>query len=128
MVIIFAPVTEAAMVRQDRFADPSISTVQAPHCPSPQPYFVPVRCNRLRNTESRVSSPTARTGSSAPLMLRRNLSIGKLPGRPSTEAPTYQDTPIDIYRGLTPLREIERLHDNDFECIISPSNCAGSST
>src|SRR5277367_3230119 len=71
MVVIFVPVTEEAMVRQDRLALPSISTVQAPHCPSPQPYFVPVMSSRLRNTESKVSSAGARTGSSEPLMLRR---------------------------------------------------------
>ncbi len=43
MVVIFAPAAAAAGMEQERVAAPSISTVQAPHWPSPQPYFVPVR-------------------------------------------------------------------------------------
>ena len=40
---IFLPVAEAALTTQDFAAPPSISAVQAPHWPSPQPYFVLVR-------------------------------------------------------------------------------------
>src|SRR5258706_7170057 len=40
-----------------------MSTVQAPHCPSPQPYLAPVRSSSSRRTESRLSS--------APISTRR---------------------------------------------------------
>ena len=35
--------------------------MHAPHCPSPQPYLVPVRSSRLRRTERSVSSGGAST-------------------------------------------------------------------
>src|SRR5216683_2068168 len=70
MVVIFFPAASETGVWQDRAARPSINTVHAPHCPSPQPYFVPVSCSRLRNTERRVSSPGASTRRSAPLTVK----------------------------------------------------------
>ena len=41
-------------VMQDRCAFPSIKTVQAPHCPSPQPYLLPVKSSCSRNTFSKL--------------------------------------------------------------------------
>ena len=37
-------------VMQERTALPSISTVQAPHCASPQPNFAPLSSRSLRST------------------------------------------------------------------------------
>src|ERR1039458_7918206 len=42
MVTIFLAAADAALATHDFTARPSISTVQAPHWPSPQPYFVPI--------------------------------------------------------------------------------------
>ena len=70
MVMIFASAASATSVWQDLVAWPSRRTVQAPHSPSPQPYFVPVSWRRLRKTERRVSSAGALTGDFAPLMVR----------------------------------------------------------
>ena len=42
MVTTLAPSTEDAGVWQERIALPLTWTVQAPHRPAPQPYFVPV--------------------------------------------------------------------------------------
>src|ERR1700740_2011802 len=41
-----------AGVLQERTGRPSRCTVQAPHCATPQPYFVPVRPRCSRNTQS----------------------------------------------------------------------------
>ena len=37
-------------VTHERTARPSISTVQAPHCASPQPYFAPFSSKSFRST------------------------------------------------------------------------------
>src|SRR6187401_167245 len=50
-------------------------TVHAPHCPSPQPYFVPVRSRRLRRTARSASSAGASTLSGFPLTLRETEGI-----------------------------------------------------
>ena len=42
--------TAYEQVTQERAATPSISTAQAPHSPSPQPYFGPFRARSLRRT------------------------------------------------------------------------------
>src|ERR1017187_10069575 len=92
MVVIFLPTASEARVWQDFTAWPSSRTVQAPHSPSPQPYFVPVRLRQLRRTERSVSSPGALTGILAPLILRVISLIGELRARLS-----QKDTPA---RGL----------------------------
>src|SRR5689334_17161553 len=66
MVVIFLSATFEAATRHDLAAKPSISTVQAPHCPSPQPYFVPVRPRRLRNAHSSDSPGATSTSCSEP--------------------------------------------------------------
>ena len=43
MVVTALPLRAAARVGHARAGEPAIRTVHAPHCPSPQPYSVPVR-------------------------------------------------------------------------------------
>ena len=52
MVVIFLPSTAATGIAQERIAAPSICTVHAPHCATPQPYLVPVRPTCSRSTQS----------------------------------------------------------------------------
>jgi hypothetical protein len=49
-VVIFALLTAAAGVMHERIALPSISTVQAPQMPTPQPYFQDLSSMSLRST------------------------------------------------------------------------------
>src|ERR1043165_8682040 len=68
-VVTCLPATAPTGVRHERTGCPSSSTVQAPHCPSPQPYFVPVRSSSSRRTPSRLrSSSPAATRRLTPLM------------------------------------------------------------
>ena len=90
MVVIAAPSACASGTRQLFTSCPSISTEQAPHSPSPQPSFVPVRPRSWRSTSSSrdigwpssvTSSPLTRHTTSfdvsharlpAPLRIRRH--------------------------------------------------------
>src|SRR5437868_1490900 len=54
-------------VMQERVGCPAIKTVQAPHCPSPQPYLLPVRPRSSRRTLNRLRSESALTLSLDPL-------------------------------------------------------------
>jgi hypothetical protein len=59
-MVVTAPATSPTDVMQERTAAPSICTVQAPHCATPQPYFVPVRPITSRITHSRgISAGTS---------------------------------------------------------------------
>src|SRR6202030_2309498 len=60
MVVTFLPATMATGVWHERIALPSRCTVQAPHMPAPQPYFVPVSLRCSRTTQSSgVSGPAS---------------------------------------------------------------------
>src|SRR5205807_4254048 len=78
MVVILRSAIAFACIWQERVGCPSISTVHAPHCPSPHPYFVPVRFSRSRRTSSSISSSAAETRWSAPLMFREISRIASL--------------------------------------------------
>ena len=55
------PAARDSGATQERTASPLSCTVQAPHCATPQPYFVPVRPRFSRKTQSRgVEGPTSR--------------------------------------------------------------------
>src|SRR3979411_1672228 len=58
-------------ITQERAATPSISPAQAPHSPSPQPYFGPFNSRSLRNTYSSAVSGAALTSWILPLTVRR---------------------------------------------------------
>src|ERR1700693_2011519 len=53
MVVTCFPAARDTEVLQERTGRPSRCTVQAPHCATPQPYFVPVRPRCSRRTQSR---------------------------------------------------------------------------
>src|ERR1700688_1211417 len=53
MVVTSFPAARDTGVLQERTGRPSRCTVQAPHCATPQPYFVPVRPRCSRKTQSR---------------------------------------------------------------------------
>jgi hypothetical protein len=46
-----------------------MSTVQAPHCAMPQPYFVPVSFNESRRTHSKGVSGSTSTAYALPLIM-----------------------------------------------------------
>src|SRR5262245_20958357 len=59
-MVVTAPATSPTAVMQERTAAPSMCTVQAPHCATPQPYFVPVRPITSRITHKRgISAGTS---------------------------------------------------------------------
>ena len=53
MVVTCFPAARDSGVLQERTGRPSRCPVQAPHCATPQPYFVPVRPRCSRKTQSR---------------------------------------------------------------------------
>src|SRR6202008_1736518 len=58
MVVIFFPAAALTGKEQERTGAPSTCTVHAPHCATPQPYFVPVRptCSRIAHSSGGLSS------------------------------------------------------------------------
>ena len=67
MVVISRPSTSAASERHAFTRLPSISTVQAPHWPRPQPFFEPVRCRCSRRASSSVVRGSSVSRCSVPL-------------------------------------------------------------
>src|SRR5262245_48233465 len=73
--------------------------MHAPHCPSPHPYFVPVRSSRLRNTERSVSSGGASTRRAFPLTVRTSAAIPAIlmdaaPFVPEPDVRAVSDMPV----------------------------------
>lgn len=61
MVVTFLPATNEIGRMQERWAEPLMWTVQAPHWAIPQPYFVPVKFKVSRKTQrSGVSGSMSR--------------------------------------------------------------------
>src|SRR3546814_9194645 len=60
IVVTSRPSHSAMVTRQLRIASPSISTVQAPQSPVPQPYLVPVRFDASRSAHKRGVSGSMR--------------------------------------------------------------------
>ena len=67
MVVISRPSMSAASERHAFTRLPSISTVQAPHWPRPQPFFEPVRCRCSRRASSSVVRGSSASRCSVPL-------------------------------------------------------------
>src|ERR1035437_8622759 len=67
MVTMRLPATSPTMVMHASAGCPSISTVQAAHWPSPQPYFVPVRSRSSLRTLRRVRPASASIRRRVPL-------------------------------------------------------------
>src|SRR5258707_15382332 len=60
MVMMDFPAASLTESWHERRGVPLRSMVQAPHCPSPQPYFVPVRPSSSRSAKSKVVSGSER--------------------------------------------------------------------
>src|SRR4051812_38374420 len=69
IVSTFASRTSVTGVLHENVARPLTSTVHAPQLPSPQPYFVPVRCSSSRSTSSSVRCGSDATSTSRPFTL-----------------------------------------------------------
>src|SRR5437868_8436060 len=69
MVVMGLPAAAPTCVMHDLAGTPPISTVQAPHCPSPQPYLLPVRSRSSRKTLSKLFSASTSTLSLDPFTL-----------------------------------------------------------
>src|SRR5581483_4986835 len=75
MVVISRWPTLPTFVMQERTATPSSKTVHAPHWPSPQPYFGPVKSISSRRTLRRLLSPSTLTATVRPLTRRSMESV-----------------------------------------------------
>src|SRR6185437_6388916 len=87
MVVIFAWPTSPTGNEQERVATPSTWTVQAPHCATPQPYFVPVRPIHSRITQRRGVSGSASTCCVWPLIERVIIALFPPLRGPADHAP-----------------------------------------
>lgn len=76
-VVTSRPCAARTGITQERAATPSISTVQAPHSPRPQPYFGPFSARSLRSTSNSGVAGATATRAAAPLTFR---SIGSAAG------------------------------------------------
>src|SRR5882724_9755761 len=70
--MLFPSASETGM-RQEATLLPFMSTVQARHCPSPQPYFVPLNCRSSRNTSNNGRCGSVATVRDCPLTVKRKL-------------------------------------------------------
>ena len=68
--LLALPWTALRGVRQERVGMPATRTMQAPHCPSPQPYLVPVRSSSSRRTWRSGRSGSLLTVRVMPFMVR----------------------------------------------------------
>src|SRR3954447_19101437 len=76
IVTTSCPTAAHAGTSQDGVGCPSISTMHAPHCPSPQPKRVPLRSRSLRKRYSSGASPRQVTSRVCPLTSRTKTSAG----------------------------------------------------
>src|SRR5260221_9158385 len=75
MVTIFLPARLAAGMTHERTGWPSTSTVQAPHCAIPHPYFVPARLRTSRSTQRSGISGSTSTSWTRPFTLSLVMGI-----------------------------------------------------
>src|SRR5688500_10543414 len=75
MVVIFALAAALTGMTQERTAAPLTCTVHAPHCATPQPYFVPVRptCSRITHSSGVFGSTS--TSCVLPLIVKRTIAL-----------------------------------------------------
>src|SRR3954454_23508381 len=69
VTILSLAFTALSGTEQERCTSPLMCTEQAPHCATPQPYFVPVRPTCSRITQRSGVSDSACTSRTLPLML-----------------------------------------------------------
>src|SRR5689334_9390448 len=78
MVVIGLPTTAPTAIWHERRGASPISTVQAPHCPSPHPYFAPVSPSSSRKTYSSGVSRSYCTGYFSPFT-SNSIGFGMFP-------------------------------------------------
>ena len=87
IVVMSRSSARSASVMQASTRRPSMCTVQAPHSPRSQPFFVPVRPRRSRNASRRVERTSTVALRTAPLILSETrISIGGLPSVAAAQA------------------------------------------
>src|SRR5579871_2347434 len=79
MVVMCLPEIVPTSRTQVRMAAPSSNTLQAPHCDSPQPYFVPVRARSSRRTCSSGRDGSVVTVRAWPFTV--NWMVWSIPGK-----------------------------------------------
>src|SRR5262245_28118378 len=90
VTILSLAFTDESGIEQERCTSPLMCTEQAPHCATPQPYFVPVSPTCSRITHNSGVSGSACTSRTLPLMLSFAMrSLAKDFG----PAPLHQGTP-----------------------------------
>src|SRR5256885_8058216 len=104
MVVILAPLAALAGIEHERTGRPFMWTVQAPHCATPQPYFVPVRPTCSRITHSRGVVGSTSTSWDLPLTVRRIAFLHVMPAadaasadaspRSMNQSSPFADTPM----------------------------------
>src|SRR5205085_1760502 len=67
IVVTSFPTAAETAVTHEGTVCPSSRTAQAPHCPSPQPYFAPIRPSSFRKHSSKLRSPSTQTARVCPL-------------------------------------------------------------
>ena len=87
MVVISAPAARDTGKRQERVGVPFTCTVHAPHCPMPQPNFVPLRSRTSRSTQSSGMSGATSTVVDFPLTLNVNVMCSRGSVRPKSTVP-----------------------------------------
>src|SRR6266436_5778441 len=108
MVVIDFPTPALTWTWQERRGAPSIKTVHAPHCPSPQPYLLPVRPSSSRSTVNREVSGGYRTGNLLPFT-SSSISAGILPPfLQQTLACSASPREVDVNGGRAAARSLSR--------------------
>src|SRR5258705_13289768 len=74
MVTMSRPLMAPACSEHERIGTPFTWTVQAPHCPTPQPNFVPVMPSVSRSTQRSGVSGSTSTLTFLPLILSANIA------------------------------------------------------
>src|SRR5947207_9402517 len=102
MVTILSPGLMSPIgTEQERRTSPLMCTEQAPHCATPQPYFVPVRPTCSRITHNSGVSGSACTSCTLPLMLSFAMERPSLAARAIVVAGGAQpNRPIGADRSL----------------------------
>src|SRR4051812_41319656 len=90
MVTILSPaLTDENGIEQERCTSPLMCTEQAPHCATPQPYFVPVSPTISRITQSSGVSGSACTSRTLPLMLSLAMCVPHTCGAAIRRGPPF---------------------------------------
>src|SRR3981189_469303 len=75
VTILSLAFTAESGIEQERITSSLMCTEQAPHCATPQPYFVPVRLSCSRSTHNSGVSASTSTSRFMPLMLSFAMSF-----------------------------------------------------